>query len=148
MKYKIITIPVVSPEEKNRELNSFLSTHKIIQVEKATIQDSGHAFWTFSIEYIESEKYPKQQVKTKIDYREVLSAEDFAVYSRLRELRKEMAFREGVPVYALFTNEQLAKVVTGKITTKATLQKIEGIGQNKVEKYGNEILQFMKELII
>ena len=35
------------------------------------------------------------------------------MFSRLRELRKELAQTEAVPVYALFTNEQLAQMVAG-----------------------------------
>jgi hypothetical protein len=55
----------------------------------------------------------------KVDYREVLSAQDFAVFSKLREVRKGLAEKEGVPPYTIFTNEQLAAVVRQKVTTKA-----------------------------
>ena len=39
----------------------------------------------------------------RVDYREVLSAEQFEVFSKLREVRKEVAEREAVAVYAIFT---------------------------------------------
>ena len=45
----------------------------------------------------------------KIDYKAVLSEGAFAVFSLLRDLRKTLAEAEGVPIYAVFTNEQLAK---------------------------------------
>jgi superfamily II DNA helicase RecQ len=41
-----------------------------------------------------------------------------------------------VPVYAVFTNEQLAKMVTGGVVTKAALEKIDGVGEAKATKYG------------
>ena len=47
----------------------------------------------------------------KVDFKEVLSDPEFAVFARLRALRKERADAEGVPAYALFTNEQLAEMV-------------------------------------
>jgi hypothetical protein len=50
-----------------------------------------------------------------VDYKEVLNEADFAVFSRLRDLRKVIAEKEAVPAYAIFTNEQLAAMVTGKV---------------------------------
>jgi hypothetical protein len=47
----------------------------------------------------------------RVDYREVLSPPEFAVYDRLRTLRKELAQAEGLPPYAVFSNEQLAAFV-------------------------------------
>lgn len=48
--------------------------------------------------------------KPKIDYRDILKPEDFTIYSKLREIRKEIAEKNGVPVYTVFTNEQLITV--------------------------------------
>jgi hypothetical protein len=45
------------------------------------------------------------------DYREVLSPEEFVVFSKLREVRKQFAEKESVPAYTIFTNEQLAEMV-------------------------------------
>ena len=39
------------------------------------------------------------------------------MFAKLRALRKTLADREGVPAYALFTNEQLADMVRRRITT-------------------------------
>jgi hypothetical protein len=50
-----------------------------------------------------------------VDYKEVMNEADFAVFSRLRDLRKVIAEKEAVPAYAIFTNEQLAAMVTGKV---------------------------------
>jgi len=74
--------------------------------------------------------------KSRIDYKEVLNEQDFALFSKLRELRKQIAEKEGIPVYAVFTNEQLAEIVRRKVKTKTEMRKIEGIGEAKVEKYG------------
>jgi hypothetical protein len=41
-----------------------------------------------------------------VDYREVLKPEEFEVFSRLREWRKAVAEKEGIPVYAVLTNGQ------------------------------------------
>ena len=75
--------------------------------------------------------------------REVLSPEDFAVYVRLRELRKTIAAEEAIPPYSVFTNEQLAAIVTGRVSSKADLGKIAGIGEARLEKYGSRFLSLL-----
>ncbi len=80
-----------------------------------------------------------------MDYREVLSAEDFAVFAKLRDLRKEIAQGEAVPVYTIFTNEQLAKMVQAKATTKAALEKVAGVGDARIEKYGARVLEVLTQ---
>ena len=72
----------------------------------------------------------------KVDYKEVLKPEDFEVFSRLRDWRKAEAEQEGVPVYGVFTNEQLAEMVRQRAGTKAALKGIAGVGEARVEKYG------------
>ena len=79
-----------------------------------------------------------------MDYREVLPPQDFAVFVKLRDLRKELAQAESVPVYLIFTNEQLAQMVQGKVETKAALEKIEGIGEARLEKYGPRFLDCLR----
>ena len=39
-------------------------------------------------------------------------------------------------MYALFTNEQLAEMVTRRTTTIAALGEIDGVGKARIEKYG------------
>ena len=83
--------------------------------------------------------------KTKIDYREVFDERDFATFAALRTLRKELAEAEGVPAYALFTNEQLAAMVRGKARTVADLAAIEGVGKSRVEKYAAAFLKALAD---
>ena len=79
--------------------------------------------------------------RPKVDYKEVLKPEEFEVFSRLREWRKGVAEKEGVPVYVVFSNEQLAQVVQKKVSSKAALKEIEGVGDSRVEKYGSAVLE-------
>jgi superfamily II DNA helicase RecQ len=70
----------------------------------------------------------------------VLSAEDFALFATLREQRKVLAEKEGVPVYAVFTNEQLAEIAKARPQSRNALGNIAGIGEAKVEKFADSIL--------
>ncbi len=72
----------------------------------------------------------------KIDDKAVLDAPTFALFSKLREVRKELAEKENLPAYAVFTNEQLAEVARRRCVIAADLGKIDGIGTARVEKYG------------
>lgn len=79
----------------------------------------------------------------KVDYKEVLNADDFAVFARLRELRKQLAERDGVPPYAVFTNEQLAAIVQGRVASAAALKAIDGVGDARVKKHAAPVLAIM-----
>ena len=61
-----------------------------------------------------------------------------------RDWRKEVASAEGVPVYTVFTNEQLAAIVQKKTATKAALQEIEGVGEARVKKYGDAMIEILR----
>ena len=78
-----------------------------------------------------------------VDYREILSPTEFARYARLRALRKRLAEAEGTPVYAIFSNEQLAEMARLEKPTKAALGRIEGIGEKRLAQFAEP---FLKEL--
>lgn len=80
-----------------------------------------------------------------VDYKEVLSTEDFVTFARLREVRKELAKAEQVPAYAIFTNEQMAEIAKILPVSAHALSKIEGVGENRVGKYGWQFLTLLKE---
>ena len=62
------------------------------------------------------------------------------MFAELRKLRKEISDSQGIPAYAVFTNEQLAKMVTENITSKAEMLKVNGVGQSRIEKYAESFL--------
>ena len=80
-----------------------------------------------------------------VDYKEILSPADFVTFARLREVRKELAKAEQVPAYAIFTNEQLAEIAKALPLSANALSKIEGLGENRVEKYGGQFLKVLKD---
>lgn len=92
------------------------------------------------VEYVEGGRAPEGPKAPKVDYRERLSEADFAVFSMLREERKRIGEEEGVPVYNVFNNAQLAEMVEQRVTTEDAMRKIEGVGQARMEKYGSRIL--------
>ena len=73
--------------------------------------------------------------KTKVDYREVLDEATFKIFSKLREIRKKIATDEGLPAYAIFTDEELSNIAKLEEIAASKIQTIKGIGEKKVEKY-------------
>ena len=72
------------------------------------------SFWSFSVEYLENGQGGRPcsgglLSGVRVDYREVLKPDEFALFVKLRLLRQEIAKDEAVPVYMVFTNEQLAR---------------------------------------
>lgn len=139
-------IPVGGCPEIEEELNAFLRGHRVLSVTRELVERDTAPGWAVCVEYQEAAGtgHPRRggsgRAAKKIDYREVLSEGDFALFSNLRELRKTLAETEGVPVYAIFTNEQLAGVAKARPPNKAALGKIDGIGEGRLEKYAEALL--------
>ena len=110
MQIKIFTIPVIGSEDFTIEFNKFLNSNKIIDIQQNFSSDLG-GYWTFCVRYINNSPISGSSTKEKIDYKNVLSEKDFMVFSKLRELRKEIAVADAVPAYAVFTDEELSKIV-------------------------------------
>ncbi|HMQ11878.1 MAG TPA: HRDC domain-containing protein [Candidatus Competibacter phosphatis] len=148
MKYRFFHVPALDSAAETEVLNRFLAERRIVAVDRQFVADGGNSFWAFSVAYRDgaSASDPMgaagRAEKTKIDYREVFDERDFAT---LRTLRKELAEAEGVPAYALFTNEQLAAMVRGKARTVTDLAAIEGVGKSRVEKYAAAFLKVLAD---
>jgi superfamily II DNA helicase RecQ len=148
MQLRFFTIPVHDGGDAAEELNRFLSGHRITAIDRSFVQDGANSAWALCVSFEPAgDGRPQAGKRGKVDYREVLNEQDFAVFARLRTLRKEIADSEGVPAYALFTNEQLAAMVQRRVQTQAALGEIQGIGAGRVDKYGEAFLRLLCELL-
>lgn len=151
MKLKFFAIPALFPEAGEAELNRFLDGHRISHVERQFLADGQSSYWAVCVTWIQAEGAahsmpPMDGAKrNRIDYREVLEADEFALYDRLRVLRKQMAESDGLPPFAVFTNEQLADMVRKRVATPAALQAIDGIGEARMSRYGGAFLDVLRE---
>lgn len=143
MQFRIFSIPATGSPDLEEELNLFLRSHRIVSTQKTLQPVDGVLRWCFCVEYLDGAKGSggKPSGRTeRIDYKEVLPPEDFALFARLRDARKELASVEAIPVYTVCTNEQLAEMATKRPGTLAALKEIEGLGEAKVAKYGQRLL--------
>ena len=129
MLLRVFTIAIHDAGRALDELNSFLRAHRILFVDRHFVQDGANSIWAICVSYLSDANRPLAAgaKRPKVDYREVLSDADFAVFAKLRNLRKELAEREGIPAYALFTNEQLAEMVRRRVSSLAAMKEVEGV---------------------
>jgi superfamily II DNA helicase RecQ len=138
MQIKIFTIPILGGEVLNDEMNRFLRSKTILQTENQLINHPQGVHWCFCIKYLDG--IPENLQKPKVDYKELLDDASFQRFSRMREIRKQIAKKEAIPAYAVFTDEELAELAkTGELDAKV-MSSIKGIGEKKVEKYGKFFL--------
>ncbi len=126
------------------ELNRFLRGHRVLTLH----QERSGNLWSFCISYqpgADGTSARREPEVKKIDYKEVLDAATFALFSKLREWRKQVAETEKLPPYAVMTNEQLANVARERVKTAAAFADIEGVGPSKVERYAAAVVQLVTE---
>jgi ATP-dependent DNA helicase RecQ len=70
-----------------------------------------------------------------------LPAEAKPVFERLRAWRAATAKEQGVPAYVIFHDATLRQIATEAPATLAQLGSVNGVGENKLAKYGQQILE-------
>jgi superfamily II DNA helicase RecQ len=137
LQYAPFLLPLHPGSAEQDELNRFLRGRRIVQTRKELVAMEGASHWAILVEYLDSPEKSagEQQVKGKVDYKEILNANDFSLFSKLREVRKKLAEENGLPVYAVCTNEQLAEIAKRRPKNLTECMQIEGIGQGKADKY-------------
>jgi len=70
---------------------------------------------------------------------------DEALFDRLRELRREIAAEQGVPAYVVFADRSLADMATLKPATREEFLGVHGVGEAKLERYGDVFLRAIAE---
>jgi ATP-dependent DNA helicase RecQ len=70
-----------------------------------------------------------------------LSPEAAPIFERLRAWRAGVAKEQGVPAYVIFHDATLRQIATDLPGTLAELGTISGVGENKLAKYGEGVLE-------
>ena len=66
-------------------------------------------------------------------------------FQRLRELRKRLADRAGIPAYLIFSDRTLREMAERRPATREGLLEISGVGPAKLERYGGAFLEALAE---
>ena len=88
MQFRVFHIPLRGAEDAMEEMNRFLRGHRVLAVEKRFCEGEAGG-WAFCVEYeVASGRGTEGRPGPKVDYKEVLNEAQFALFSRLRALRK------------------------------------------------------------
>lgn len=156
MQVRVFTIPMDGDPEAIEELNAFLRGQKVLSVEKVAVVDHGRHYWSLCVEYLPRCPTDTRLCQTtcasdsnpsRLDYRKILSNDEFDRFAQLRVLRKQLAEAEGVPVYTILTNAQLADVARAAPQTRTTLGAIDGLGPAKLDRYGEPLLAMLRTML-
>ncbi|MGH8814078.1 MAG: RQC domain-containing protein, partial [Advenella sp.] len=69
-----------------------------------------------------------------------------ARFESLRQWRRDIAKEHGVPAYVIFKDDTLAQIAELEPSTLSDLAAVNGVGQHKLDTYGEAILTFLDEL--
>lgn len=143
MQWTFFRIPTIGGVEVE-ELNRFLRSVRVLNVHREFVGQGDASYWALAVEYLPGEAGSRARRETagaeKVDFKAILSPDDFSLFARLREWRKQTGASEAVPVYTIFTNEQLAELARRRPASRAKIAEIEGIGKGRIDKYGEAVI--------
>jgi ATP-dependent DNA helicase RecQ len=67
------------------------------------------------------------------------------LFEKLRELRREIADRQGVPAYVVFSDRTLREMAEARPENEEELLGVSGVGPAKLERYGDRFLRAIRE---
>lgn len=77
----------------------------------------------------------------KVPLSEILTTKGLELFDALRAIRTQIAREEAVPPYIVFSDKTLIDMCIKVPFTKEEMLNVQGVGENKFEKYGRRFLQ-------
>ncbi len=74
-----------------------------------------------------------------------LSADERAMFEKLRELRRSIAEENGHPPYLVFTDTTLREMIRIRPATRSEMLHVKGVGQAKLDAFGEQFLEALAQ---
>ncbi|HHE37968.1 MAG TPA: DNA helicase RecQ [Candidatus Cloacimonetes bacterium] len=87
-------------------------------------------------------------IEEKVKFKKIKEVDfefDHKLFEKLRQKRKEIASSSGLPPYIIFQDKALIEMAAFFPQSEYNFMKINGVGQNKFEKYGNTFLEIIRD---
>ncbi len=68
----------------------------------------------------------------------------YSLFEKLRVLRKEIADRENIPPYVVFADSTLRELSSLRPTDGESMLQVKGVGENKLDRFGEEFLSVIR----
>ena len=88
---------------------------------------------------------PRQAASKTAKKRSLVRPQDQALWEALRALRTEIAKENGIPPYVIFHDSTLQEMCQTRPMALAAMQRISGIGAQKLERYGEAFLKVIQQ---
>lgn len=122
-------------------INSYLLEEKLDKSFGSVIKISkkGYELIKYSLDEIPDKIYDIQSEEEKpIENNKNLE-------NKLKDFRKEMSLKEECKLYQIFPNKTIDALLSIRINTINDLRKIDGLGDKRIEKYGEKLLGILNE---
>ena len=141
MQIKVFTLPVVGAQQVEEDINRFLRSHRVLQLERHFCPDNG-GYWTFLVEYMDGEPdaMPAHR-KDKSNPTEGLNDEEKTRFDKMRSIRRQLAEQRGLPAYTIFTDKELAQLARVENLSGTSHAELKGIAPSRLQ----ENLKFFTE---
>ena len=98
--------------------------------------------------HMKTAKEQPKKIKEKKPKKRLLAEEgevDYDLFEKLRGLRMELAKKDRVPPYLVFTDKTLTQMCQLRPKSKEEMLMVSGVGENKFRKYGEAFLALLNE---
>ncbi len=145
MKLKLFTFRFAenSGGFSDEAMQEFLADKEVIEFSQHFFVHDRTPYLTVVLAYRSQADDERRRPSRGPDPRLELDDVERQAFDALKEWRAARAKMEGIPPYLIATNKHLAKMIRLKASSRPALSGIEGIGEGKAAKYGDEILQVL-----
>ena len=137
MQIKLFTMPTFGGEAVEEELNKFLRSHRVLQVERHFCAEQG-GYWAMLVEYADVDPLAEAPPAGRRDRKDPSTgmADDVKErYNLYRDVRKEIALQKSIPPYLVFTNDELAVLASLPVVNEETVKGLKGIAPQRMKDY-------------
>ncbi len=109
----------------------------------------GHAFLKnpHSFQLVKNHRYDEDEDDAASGAPAGGSGGDPELFNMLKDLRKSIAKKQNLPPFVIFQDPSLADMSIQYPITLDELQKIQGVGQGKAQRYGKEFISLIKKYV-
>lgn len=138
MQLKIFTLPFDEETEgfPDEIISEFCLNKKVLRIETQFFRREGRPFWSVAVHY--------EIVLPDTDKLRELDDSQKLLFQRLKEWRKEVAAKEGLPAYLVATNAQFIQMIRLQCRTLESFKNVRGFGKKRAQKYGKRINELIK----
>ena len=147
MQYRKFILSLTDDGGQEAELNRFLRGHRILKVEQHFMADDG--LWAFLVSYLDGEQKDSARLAhrsgERFDPAKELTGEQLVRYQRYAAIRLQLARRDNVKAFVVFTNRELGEMAKMDALTLEALRRLDGVGDARISLYGEEFVRMASE---